>query len=1034
MDFSEEMYGTQWIYNSTITETLIGVGEYSTPTVFNMNGVWYLISGEKYGTFFGYSYYIDTTSPYFTTIPANASLFYGNQSLSVTFVATDNYGFGYYSINDTRFLINQTGFLSNATPMAAGNYEINVTINDTSNNINWTRYKVQINKSNYGCNVLFNASSPLAYPNVFIAYSDCGAGATLYRNSTTISNNSVQNSGASYYNFTIQRTDTANYTNTVDTKFFTVIKSVDSCYVYFNTTSPQTYPNNFIVYTNCTSSYALTKNGTSIYNGSVINSGATAYSIIVQRADTANYTNIVDSQQFIVNKNNEKFNVLFNASSPLIYPDTFLVYANATSPFVLTRNGTTISNNSVQNNGVGYYNFTAQRNDTSNYTNNFNTSFFTINKVAVIPYLKLNDVQNDLTITYLSQANASAYCDYGVVSLLTRNITDVTSENNINITLGANYYLYEVTCSGDTNHSQASLDRYVTVNKNPEICQIFYNETSPLEYTNKFKVWSNCSTAAVLKRNNTVIANNSAQSLSVSAYNFSFSRNDTQNYSYIFSQSQFIIGDTTPPVLTITHPSIAESTFTVGTVNLNYTVSDAGIGLNMCWYQNNTGANKTIACGANTTISQATDGTYTIYMWANDSYGNLASTYFVWEISTNAPAVNLKNPTYNKYLNTGNDTVFNFTSTDGNGISFAKLYTNSTGSWDNNDTLNSVVSGVETNFKLLNFTDGYYIWNVWSNDSTGLPGTESWAAINNTFTIDTIFPVINITYINPTIGSQFIFSTNITDINLLSCRYAIFNSTGYIDASASAQGSFICNTDQPAGTIDYGTYNLTVYATDKAGNQQYYWIEYTNSPTAPIIILSGSGGGGAAPTTKSWYMSTEAGVLQESTQTKTFQLSMLAGGSRDKYIYFYNNGTANRTISLTCTGSICDDVYFSATKVNSAAGINSASNVKISVILPEDIAKGDYSFNIIGTDENSLSDIITVTVSVGAFGIFTEFINKITTNATIFGLQVPYILILILIIVVLSALLYLILRRKSWGLQTAIITGIIGGLVIVYFL
>ena len=65
----------------------------------------------------------DTSPPYFTTIPANASLFYGNESLSVDFDATDAVGFGYYKINDTRFLINQTGFLSNATPMTVGNYD-----------------------------------------------------------------------------------------------------------------------------------------------------------------------------------------------------------------------------------------------------------------------------------------------------------------------------------------------------------------------------------------------------------------------------------------------------------------------------------------------------------------------------------------------------------------------------------------------------------------------------------------------------------------------------------------------------------------------------------------------------------------------------------------------------------------------------------------------------------------------------------------------------------------------------------------------
>jgi len=105
------------------------------------NNVWnFTITQNKMDDWFTLS--TDTTSPYFTSIPANASLFYGNQSLGVDFDATDAIEFGYYSINDTgKFSINQSGYLSNATSIAVGEYAINVTINDSSNNINWTIYR-----------------------------------------------------------------------------------------------------------------------------------------------------------------------------------------------------------------------------------------------------------------------------------------------------------------------------------------------------------------------------------------------------------------------------------------------------------------------------------------------------------------------------------------------------------------------------------------------------------------------------------------------------------------------------------------------------------------------------------------------------------------------------------------------------------------------------------------------------------------------------------------------------------------------------
>lgn len=87
--------------------------------------------------------YIDYIPPYFITIPAFANLGTGD-NLSVVFRAGDNKGFGIYSINDTRFAITQDignfGYLINIVPLPNGNYSINVTINDTSNNINSTIY------------------------------------------------------------------------------------------------------------------------------------------------------------------------------------------------------------------------------------------------------------------------------------------------------------------------------------------------------------------------------------------------------------------------------------------------------------------------------------------------------------------------------------------------------------------------------------------------------------------------------------------------------------------------------------------------------------------------------------------------------------------------------------------------------------------------------------------------------------------------------------------------------------------------------
>jgi len=82
--------------------------------------------------------------PTFTTIPNNQSIQFGNESLLVIFTGTDETAFDTYSVNDSRFSINDTGFLRNITNTPVGNYSMNITINDTHNNINWTIFTLQV--------------------------------------------------------------------------------------------------------------------------------------------------------------------------------------------------------------------------------------------------------------------------------------------------------------------------------------------------------------------------------------------------------------------------------------------------------------------------------------------------------------------------------------------------------------------------------------------------------------------------------------------------------------------------------------------------------------------------------------------------------------------------------------------------------------------------------------------------------------------------------------------------------------------------
>jgi hypothetical protein len=87
----------------------------------------------------------DTTSPAFTVL-SNPSITYGD-ALSTQFNASDLSGISRWWINDTaRFTINSTtGLFTNNGTIAVGTYNVNLSVNDTYNNVNSTIVTVTVN-------------------------------------------------------------------------------------------------------------------------------------------------------------------------------------------------------------------------------------------------------------------------------------------------------------------------------------------------------------------------------------------------------------------------------------------------------------------------------------------------------------------------------------------------------------------------------------------------------------------------------------------------------------------------------------------------------------------------------------------------------------------------------------------------------------------------------------------------------------------------------------------------------------------------
>ncbi|MEM3405987.1 MAG: hypothetical protein QW117_03400, partial [Candidatus Pacearchaeota archaeon] len=88
---------------------------------------------------------IDATPPYFTYIPPSPYNIYDNESLDVDFNATDETAFDCFAVNDTtNFAIDCDGRLINITALSIGTYNLNITINDTSNNLNSTIWQLEV--------------------------------------------------------------------------------------------------------------------------------------------------------------------------------------------------------------------------------------------------------------------------------------------------------------------------------------------------------------------------------------------------------------------------------------------------------------------------------------------------------------------------------------------------------------------------------------------------------------------------------------------------------------------------------------------------------------------------------------------------------------------------------------------------------------------------------------------------------------------------------------------------------------------------
>jgi len=227
------------------------------------------------------------------------------------------------------------------------------------------------------------------------------------------------------------------------------------------------------------------------------------------------------------------------------------------------------------------------------------------------------------------------------------------------------------------------------------------------------------------------------------------------------------------------------------------------------------------------------------YLWNclvynNGSYSNYNENNNTLIVDIDNPIINLNYPTNLLYIKNGTNLQINYTPDHATQtVDTCVLYTNRTGSWLINQTDTSITELTINTFN-LNLTDGYYNYGIWCNTTeTGNNGVS----YNYTFTIDTILPIMNAMTIKTTANSnQINFTSNITDINLNTCWYSIWDGS-----TPGTNTTFICNNWTLATAPGFGTYYLHLYANDSAGNENTQNASFITSISSGITSTGGGG-------------------------------------------------------------------------------------------------------------------------------------------------------------------------------------------------
>ncbi len=152
VDDDSEIQSCSLIINNAVNKTKTGISKTSTNSITSTISAGeynWSINCTDFGGNVGQSYIYnltvaDVNAPYFSPEPTNQFVEYGS-SLSYDINAHDDFAIDKYVINDTiRFDVNQNGLITNKISLSVGIYWLNISVNDTSGNMNSTTISITV--------------------------------------------------------------------------------------------------------------------------------------------------------------------------------------------------------------------------------------------------------------------------------------------------------------------------------------------------------------------------------------------------------------------------------------------------------------------------------------------------------------------------------------------------------------------------------------------------------------------------------------------------------------------------------------------------------------------------------------------------------------------------------------------------------------------------------------------------------------------------------------------------------------------------